>query len=181
MHSKFFDMKLITTSLAAMMLFVSTAMVAQTKMKFGHLDSQELLEAMPEKKAADKTLEDFAMQLEKQLEAMSMEWEKKVQDYRANQAMMSDIIAQTKAEEIQNLEQRIQAFQQNAQQSLAKKEGEVYQPILDKAKAAIEKVSEEKGYTYVFDTSAGSLLYQPESDNIIELVKTELGITSTTP
>ena len=109
---------------------------------------------------------------------MSKELEAKVQDYQANEATMSDIIAQTKAEEIQNLQQRIQAFQQNAQQSLAKKEQEVYQPILDKAKGAIEKVSASIGYSYVFDTSSGALLFQPDGDDIIELVKKEMGITA---
>lgn len=150
---------------------------AQTSQKFGHVNSQELLEAMPEKVAADKQLEEFAAQLEKQLSAMTKEYEAKIQDYRANEAVMTDIIMQTKAEEIQNLEQRIQAFQQNAQKSLGKKEGEVYQPILDKARVAIETVAEKEGYSYIFDTSAGSLLYQPESDDVMSLVKTELGIT----
>jgi outer membrane protein len=169
-------MKYILLTIASLAIF-TTSLNAQTKSKFGHIDSQALLEAMPEKAAADKKLEEFAATLEKQLGAMSSEWESKVQDYRANEAVMSDIIAQTKAEEIQNLEQRIQAFQQNAQQRLAKEEASVYQPILDKAKASIEKVAEENGFTYVFDTSSGSLLYQPESDDILPLVKADLGIT----
>lgn len=169
-------MKYILLTIASLAI-ITTSLNAQTKTKFGHIDSQALLEAMPEKAAADKKLEEFAATLEKQLGAMSSEWEAKVQDYRANEAVMSDIIAQTKAEEIQNLDQRIQAFQQNAQQRLAKEEGNVYQPILDKAKASIEKVSEENGYSYVFDTSSGSLLYQPESDDILPLVKADLGIT----
>lgn len=158
-------------------LMITGTVQAQTKSKFGHIDSQKLLEAMPDKKTADKALEDFAKQLETQLQTMTAEWESKIQDYRANEAVMTDIIKQTKAEEIQNLEQRIQAFQQNAQQSLAKKEGEVYQPILDKAREAIEAVAKENGFTYVFDTSAGTLLYQPESDDILDLVKKKLGIT----
>jgi outer membrane protein len=99
-----------------------------------------------------------------------------VSDYMENEATMSEIIAQTKAEEIQMLDQRIQAFQQNAQQSLAKKEGEAYQPILDKARKAIEEVAKENDFTYIFDVSAGALLYQPESDDILALVKTKLGI-----
>jgi outer membrane protein len=154
---------------------------AQTKSKFGHIDSQELLEAMPEKVEADQKLEAFAMQLEKQLQAMTTEYESKVRDYRSNEAVMSDIIAQTKAEEIQNLEQRIQSFQQNAQQSLQKKEGEVYQLVLDKARAAIEEVSKANGYTYVFDSSSGALLYQPEGDDVLALVKKQLGIADAPP
>jgi hypothetical protein len=38
-------------------------------------------------------------------------------------------------------------------------------------------VAKENGFTYIFDVSAGSLLYQPESDNVLSLVKTKLGIT----
>jgi outer membrane protein len=169
-------MRYLTMILCAALL--SGSAIGQSKMKFGHIDSQLLLEAMPEKATADKTLETFAMQLEKQLQAMSTEWESKVKDYRENEAVMSDIIAETKAEEIQNLEQRIQSFQQNAQQSLGKKEAEVYQPILDRAKKAIEDVSSEGGYSYVFDTSSGSLLYQPEGDDIMDIVKKKLGITA---
>lgn len=163
-------------TLASVAILASTT-VAQSKVKFGHINSQELLQAMPEKAQADKTLEEFAKSLEGQLETMAGELEAKIQDYRANESVMSDIIKQTKAEEIQNLEQRIQAFQQNAQQSLGKKEMEVYQPVLDKAKVAIESVAETNGYSYVFDTSSGSLLYQPESEDMMSLVKKELGIT----
>lgn len=174
-------MRNLTIILSLFALGFTQLSMAQSKMKFGHIDSQVLLEAMPEKTQADKSLETFAKQLEKQLQAMTVEWESKMQDYRANEAVMSDIIAQTKAEEIQNLEQRIQSFQQNAQQSLAKKEAEVYQPILDKAREAIEKVSKDNGYSYVFDSSSGALLYQPEGDDVLELVKKELGITGSTP
>lgn len=149
---------------------------AQTKNKFGHIDSQSLLEVMPEKAAADKQLEEFGKSLQKQLQTMMNEYEAKVADYQSTPDM-SDLIAESKAEDIQILEQRIQSFQQNAQQSMAKKEGEVYQPILDKARKAIEDVAKENGYTYIFDRSAGSLLYQPESDDILVLVKAKLGIT----
>ncbi|MDP4663054.1 MAG: OmpH family outer membrane protein [Salibacteraceae bacterium] len=162
----------------ALLLVVATIGVtnAQVKNKFGHINSQELLEVMPEKAAADKQIEEFGKQLQKQLQTMMAERETKVSDYMENEATMSEIIAQTKAEEIQMLDQRIQTFQQNAQQSLAKKEGEAYQPILDKARKAIEEVAKENDFTYIFDVSAGALLYQPESDDIIALVKTKLGI-----
>jgi len=162
----------------ALLLVVATIGVtnAQVKNKFGHINSQELLEVMPEKATADQQIEEFGKQLQKQLQTMMAERETKVNDYMENEATMSEIIAQTKAEEIQMLDQRIQAFQQNAQQSLAKKEGEAYQPILDKARKAIEEVAKENGFTYIFDVSAGTLLYQPESDDILSLVKTKLGI-----
>ena len=72
-------MRYLATIIAISALF-STSIYGQGKSKFGHINSQELLEAMPEKAEADKTLEAFAQQLEKQLSAMTPEFESKIQD-----------------------------------------------------------------------------------------------------
>ena len=74
------------------------------------------------------------------------------------------------------MDQRIQTYQQSAQQRLQDKEKELLQPIIDRAKQAISDVAKENGYTYVFDTSAGALLYQQDSDDILPLVKKKLGL-----
>ena len=78
--------------------------------------------------------------------------------------------------EITGLEQRIQTFQQNAQQSLQAKEQELLEPILAKARKAIEDVATEGDYTYIFDKSIGSILYAKENENVLSLVKEEAWI-----
>ena len=101
----------------------------------------------------------------------------KYNDYLAKKDSLSDILVQTREKELQDLQTRIQNFQTSAQQDLQKKEQELLQPIIEKAKNAIQKVAKEKGYSYVFDTSVGALLYWPEnSDDILPLVKKELGL-----
>jgi len=158
-------------------LLLSTTGFSQTKMKFGHLNSNDLFALMPEKETAQKTLQDYSKQLEDQLVAMQDELEKKYTDYQANAATYSDMIKKTKEEELTSMQQRIQTFQQSAQTDLQKKEAELLQPIIEKAKKAIEEVSKENGYTYVFDTGTGTLLYWPkDSDDVLPLVKTKLGI-----
>lgn len=156
------------------LLFVISAN-AQAK-KFGHINTNDLLLKMPERDSAQVKIQDEAKKLEQQLSAMTMEYQTKVNDYQANAAAMSDLIKQTKAKEIQDLEQRIQEFQQNAQEALQKKEQDLLKPIIEKAKKAIEDVAKEGGYSYVFDTSAGVLLYQPESDDILPLVKKKMNL-----
>lgn len=148
---------------------------AQSK-KFGHINSNDLLLLMPERKEAETKIQEEAKKLEQQLSTMTAEYQTKVNDYQTNAATMTDLIKQTKAKEIQDLEQRIQDFQQNAQESLQKKEQELLKPIVEKAKKAIEDVAKEGGYGYVFDTSAGSILYSPEGDNIMPTVKKKLGL-----
>ena len=142
--------------------------------KFGYIDSQELLILMPERKSAENELQNFAKTLESQLELMSAEYQESAQQYQANEASYSDLVKQDKIAEITGLEQRIQSFQQNAQQSLQKKEQELLEPILEKARKAIDEVAIEGSYTYIFDKSQGTLLYAKESENILNLVKNKL-------
>ena len=51
---------------------------------------------------------------------------------------------------------------------------ELLEPILQKARQAIEDVASEGNYTYIFDKSVGSILYVKESENILDKVKKKL-------
>ena len=144
--------------------------------KFGYIDSQELLILMPERKAAEAEVQNFAKSLETQLGSMTAEYQQSVQEYQTNEATYTDLVKQDKIAEITGLEQRIQSFQQNAQQSLQTKEQELLEPILSKARKAIEDVAAEGNYTYIFDKSIGSILYAKESENVLSLVKKKLGL-----
>ena len=160
--------------LVSFLAFLSISTIGQNK--FGYIDSSELLSIMPEKKTAETELQDFAKSLESQLSAMQGEYQASVQDYQTNEATYTDLVKQDKIAEIQGLEQRIQAFQQNAQNALQQKEQELLEPILSKARTAIEDVAKEGKFTYIFDSSMGSILYAEESENIMALVKKELGL-----
>ena len=152
--------------------FLTLTSIAQDK--FGHIDSQELLLLMPERKTAETEVQNFAKSLEAQLGSMTIEYQESVQEYQAKEATYTDLVKQDKVAEITGLEQRIQTFQQNAQQSLQTKEQELLEPILLKARKAIEDVATEGGFTYIFDKSQGSILYAKESENILTLVKKKL-------
>jgi len=154
--------------------FLTLSSIAQNK--FGYIDSQELLILMPERKAAETEVQNFAKSLEAQLASMTVEYQEEVQEYQANEATYTDLVKQDKIAEITGLEQRIQTFQQNAQQSLQAKEQELLEPILTKARNAIEDVAEEGDFTYIFDKSLGSILYAKESENVLPLVKKKLGL-----
>lgn len=144
--------------------------------KLGHINSTQLLSLMPETKGADSTLQKFGTQLENQLKTMSAEYESKVNSYKKEEASMADPIKQLRIKEITDLEDRIQDFQQTAQQSIQKKKEELYSPIIKKADEAIKAVAKDKGYTYIFDSSVGALLYANDSDEILGLVKAKLGL-----
>ena len=144
--------------------------------KLGYIDSQELLLLMPERKTAEEEVQTFAKSLESQLQAMTAEYQQSVQEYQSNESTYTDLVKQDKVTEITGLEQRIQSFQQNAQQALQAKEQELLEPILQKARTAIEDVASEGNYTYIFDKSVGSILFAKESENILQLVKKKLNL-----
>ena len=144
--------------------------------KLGYIDSQELLLLMPERKTAEEEVQTFAKSLESQLQAMTAEYQQSVQEYQSSESTYTDLVKQDKVTEITGLEQRIQSFQQNAQQALQAKEQELLEPILQKARTAIEDVAREGGYTYIFDKSVGSILFAKESENILQLVKKKLNL-----
>lgn len=157
------------------LLLLGTSASAQQP-KFGHIDTSQLLSEMPGREEARTQLEKYAQDLETQFTAMQTELQTKYTDYLANEASFSELIRQSKQREISSLQERIQDFQEQAQQDIMQQENRLLSPIIDAARQAIEDVAKEKGYTYVFDTSTGSLLHYPPADNILELVKKKLGV-----
>jgi outer membrane protein len=162
-----------TVLILACGLLLSSATFAQ---KFGYINSAELLQAMPEIKKANADAEAYAKTFQEQLTTMGKEYETKVQAYTSAEKTMSDAVKEVKVKEIQDLQARIEGFNQSAQEKVGKKKEELYKPILEKADKAIKDVAKEKGFDYVFDTSSNVLLYAKETDDILPLVKTKLGI-----
>jgi outer membrane protein len=170
-------MKNLTKSIIIIFLVsLSTMTFAQVKQKLGHIDSNELLKLMPGRDSATAKITAYSKTLETQLKGMQSELETKYQDYQANNANWTELIKQTKQKELQDIQARIEAFQTSAQDDLEKKQNELLKPIIDKAKAAIEKVAKENQYTYIFDGGMGVLLYSDPTQDILPLVKKELGL-----
>jgi outer membrane protein len=153
------------------------------QLKFGHINSTELIQLMPDTKKADTTLKKFGESLESQLKTMSAEYQTKLQSYQGKRDSLPDAVRSIKEQELQDLGNRIQDFQQTAQESIQKKKEELYGPILKRAEDAIKQIAKEKGYAYVFDTAPGSssVIYAQDGDDMMPQVKTKLGITASAP
>lgn len=145
--------------------------------KFGHVNYQKIITQLPGYKAAETKLQEFSKQLQDTYFAMQEEYQKKVQDYTAQEKNMLPAIKEVKQKEIIDLEKRMQQLEMNSQQQLLEKQQELLAPLEDKVLAAIKDIAKEKGYTYIFDSAPGSgLLYSPESDDITAILKAKLGI-----
>lgn len=152
---------------------------AQAKVKLGHINSQELLEAMPATDSARAQLEKVARDHEAVLEEMYVEYQTKAAALAeaAGAGQLSDLALASKQSELKDIENRIGTFEQTARQDLEKMQVELFTPVQEAAMNAVNEVAEENGFTYIFETAMGTLVYMsPESVDILPLVKAKLGI-----
>jgi outer membrane protein len=161
----------------SLLLFVGASASAQT-LKFGHIDFQALIQSMPEREVAQKTMAKTQSDLESQLAVMQKEYQTKGQEYVAlvKQANVTDAIRQAKEADIQSLQERITTFQQQAQENLQKEESKQFQPIVEKARKAIGEVAKEQGMLYVFEVNSVLYYNTAQSTDMMPLVKTKLGL-----
>lgn len=169
----------LSMTLLAVTLFGATTASAQ--LKFGHLNSAELVSDMPETKKADADLKKYTEDLQAQFQSMNQDLQAKYGDYQAKQGTLSEAIREIKAKEISDLQARIDEFQQSAQETVSRKKEELYGPILDRANKAVKDVGKAGKYTYILDTSVGTVIYFQESDDISNAVRRELGMPPAPP
>jgi outer membrane protein len=174
---------LVKVAVVAVGLFLAGNTV-QAQQRFAHINSAELLQAMPEMKTADANFQTFQKQKQTQLEQMDAERQKKITVFQdkyktlseANKEILSKEL-QTLQTEIQGMEKRIGETEQKAQQEMQTKRNELYQPVFTKAETAVKAVAKEKGYAYVFDISQPGVVYFEGGDDLLSAVKAKLGIT----
>ena len=159
------------------LMLCALPMVALAQDKFGHVNSQEILMAMPERVTIENTLDTLQTQWENEMVKMREEYLAKIKEFQDKQATMPESIKQARQSEIVDLEQRISTFNQTASADLQQKQQELLTPVIDKIRKAIEEVGAENGFTYIFDMAAQSIIYQsPKANDVTPLVKKKLGI-----
>src|SRR5450759_2095372 len=97
------------------MVIIVIALAGQSAMaqnfKFGHINSDELIQIMPEYDSATVKLEKFRKELINALELMSVELKTKNDAYQKESKLLSDIVKQTKEQELIDMDNRIKDFQ----------------------------------------------------------------------
>lgn len=160
--------------IALVLIFAATSII--NAQKVAHIDTQALIESMPETRAAQNELERIRKTYEAEISSMLRELQAKYTLYESEANTKSDDENRKRAEELQSAERKIGEYRQNASTDLQKKEGDLFSPLFEKAKRAIEKVAKAKSIQYVMDATPGSGLIVADGENLLGAVKIELGI-----
>jgi outer membrane protein len=165
-------MKRLKSLLIATVLFLGTIQTINAQAKTAHVDVNELISKMPAMLDAQKQLEKLSATYDADYKTMAEEYQNKIKKYDQEASTVTDVVNQTRQTEVQDLVKRITDYRENAQKELQKKESEMVKPLMDKVKAAIQKVGKAKGYQYVLN--AADLLLTDGPDLTAD-IKKELG------
>ena len=152
-------------------------LTAHAQAKFGHVNTQEIIQAMPEFATARSEIEKLTGQYEADLKSMQEELQKKAEAFEKEEATLPDNIKQRRNQELQDLYQRIQQTYQDNQQALAQAQQEKMQAIQTKVLDAIKTIGTEGGYVYIMEMGAGiPYISTTLSTDLTAQVKAKLGL-----
>ncbi len=144
---------------------------AQNPLKIGHVNVQELVQKHPEMDSVRAVLEQEQTDMQQIYDEMMAEHEKKLKIFEAESASYSAFVKETKQAEIIELAQKVQNYNQRAQQQMQQRNMELIQPIYKDINQEISNVAGYDNFTYILDVSNGSVAYiSPESEDITALV-----------
>ena len=157
----------------AILVALPTMAMAQ---KFGTVDTQSLMQSLPEMKEVQTQLEASLKKYSDEESKLHAEYEKKIKEFDEMAQDTPDAIKQRRVEEIQGLQQKIGEFRQTAQQDLQRQQEQLIAPIQQKIMTAIQSVGTEGGYTLIFENCIPLLFSGKDVVDVTPQVKTKLGV-----
>jgi outer membrane protein len=159
---------------AAITLFSGFAGIAQTTVKLGHVNSQDIISKMPEYLEMQTVLQEKTKELEGELIELQKVYKTKFDEY--NNPATTDTRRKVLEGDLVDLEERMGQRQEAGQAQLEQLSASLRTPILEKIDKAIKEVAAEGKFTYVFDTAA--LLYFNGGEDLTPVVKGKLGMVA---
>ena len=152
---------------------------AISQAKIGYISTEELIGSMPEAEKANSELQEYQTALQQQGQSYYTELNELDSLFARDSAKMNKATKDLKRNDMIALYQKVQGWQQTMQQKIGEKQQELLGPIQRKAIDNIKLVAKENGYAYILE--AGTLLVSPPADDILPLVKKNMGIKATPP
>ena len=148
------------------------------KLKFGYVNSQQILAEYKEAQDAQKKFDEINAAWEAEGLEMQQRLQELADELESQSLLLSEQRKREKETEAQNLLTQLQSFQQQkwGQNGEAfQKEQELMAPIVETIREVIKKIGEAEDFTYIFDSVAGNIVYVSEDqEDLTEKVIEEL-------
>lgn len=168
-------------TLALSLLLVIGTAFASYGQKYGYIDSDYILENMPEYQEAKEKLDKFAQRWQKEIQDRYAVVKKKKDEFARVEAVLPEEEREARKAEIEELESQTLELQQlrfGVNGDLFAKRKELIEPIQDKVFAALEKVASAGRYAFVFDkANQSNLIFADPKYDLSKRVLRELGVS----
>lgn len=164
------------------LLIISIAFIsnlsAQNADRIAYINSLELLEVIPGKVAASRSISDLNQKYKDELAVMQNDYNNKYTDFLSNQNKLAESIKLRRMQELYELEQNINRFMKIAQEDVESQEAQLITPLREKLKEVINQVGIEQGYTCIYDMANPAIAFiTPNAINANPLIKSRLQST----
>lgn len=156
-------------------LLVFSTTFANAQSKVGTINTDVILSQMPELKGVESEMQAYGKELDSDLRKKYQEYQKLVEKFENEEAQLNDVIKKFRVNEITDLEEDIQKFQQNSQQLIRVKQEELLRPLYTKIGNALEQVVEKENFTQIFNEGNNLIFISPDYD-VTEKVMALLGL-----
>jgi len=159
-------------------LFVLATFIGSAQ-KSAVVDTEYILEKMPDYASAQSKLNNLSKQWENQVNSMIQVVESLYKNYQADKVIMSEDMRAKREEEIAQKEREIAQFRKEKfgkNGALYQEREKLVKPIQDKVYEAIKSVAEKGRYAMIFDTASQlSVIYVDQNYDISDEVLKTLG------
>jgi Skp family chaperone for outer membrane proteins len=168
------QMKIKVLFLLVIVFMVSISVQAQRGVRIGYIDTEYILQNVPEYQEATSQLESKVQKWKTEIEGQLSGIEQKRKDLSNEKALLTKELIEEREEDITFEEKEILDYQQkrfgpNGDLMIQKKQ--LIQPIQDQIFAAVQDIAEKRKYDFVFDKSADVvMLYSAERYDFSEEV-----------
>ena len=160
-----------------LMALLALPMSIFAQQKFAHVNSAEIIQALPDYAKAQTELQTLGKQYEDELMRMQNELQTKSEDYEKNEATLPEAVKQRRQQELNDLYQRFTQYRQTSEQEFANAQQAKMAEISQKVTTAIKAVGNEGGYIYIMDVTSGiPFINETLSKDVTVEVKTKLGL-----
>jgi len=161
------------------MLIVLAGIGTGIAQKYAYVDTEYILDNIPEYRDAIDLLDEFSTKWQKETEAKFAEIDKLYREYQAESVLLPEDIKRQRQEEIITRERQAKDFQKSKfgpEGELFVKRQELVEPIQEKVYNAISKIALDFNYAFVFDKAGSlSILYSDPKLDISDDVLDEVG------
>jgi len=126
--------------------------------RFAYIDTEYILENIPEFKAAEQELEQLSLRWQDEIEQLFGEVDRLYREYQAEAPLLPEDLRRRREENIIERERRAKEMQMQRfgrDGDLFQKRQELVKPIQDKIFSAVEELATRENYAVIFD-KAGS-------------------------